>query len=181
MSSLGMHMHAYSTYAPVTTHTLENINRHETTHMYTEENYQNYIETLRLSIKGKTVFIDVEAKSPFVFLYGDALFSSHAFLWMESSMSFYLTPLPHNHGKSQSNKLCIINLTKYIYKCNFKIHLYDGKYAHYWFANYRVEMWAVKTLVELRESYERIGRRIEDPEGDKNSTGRPTRSTNLYS
>ena len=32
---------------------------------------------------------------------------------------------------------------------------------------------------ELRESYRRVGRRIEGPKRDGNSTGRPTESTNL--
>ena len=33
--------------------------------------------------------------------------------------------------------------------------------------------------MEVRDSYGRVGGRIEGPEGDRNSTGRPTESTNL--
>ena len=33
--------------------------------------------------------------------------------------------------------------------------------------------------MELRESYGRVGRRTEGPKGDRDSTGRPTVSTNL--
>jgi hypothetical protein len=33
--------------------------------------------------------------------------------------------------------------------------------------------------MELRESYGRTGRRIEEPQEDKDSTGRPTEATNL--
>jgi hypothetical protein len=32
---------------------------------------------------------------------------------------------------------------------------------------------------ELGDSYERVGRRVKSPEGDRNSTGRPTESTIL--
>lgn len=34
-------------------------------------------------------------------------------------------------------------------------------------------------LMELRESYRRVGRRIEEPEEDTDSTGRPTELHNL--
>jgi hypothetical protein len=33
--------------------------------------------------------------------------------------------------------------------------------------------------MEVRDSYGRVGGRIEGPEGDRNSTGRPTKSTHL--
>ena len=36
-----------------------------------------------------------------------------------------------------------------------------------------------KWWMELGDSYGRIGRRTAGPEGDKNSTGKPTESTNL--
>jgi hypothetical protein len=38
-----------------------------------------------------------------------------------------------------------------------------------------------KQWIELVDSYGRIGERITGPEGDRNSTGRPTESTNLDS
>ena len=36
-------------------------------------------------------------------------------------------------------------------------------------------------MMELGDSYGKVGKRIVGPEGDRNSTGRPTESTNLDS
>jgi len=39
---------------------------------------------------------------------------------------------------------------------------------------------AAKQGVEVGDFYGIVGRRIAGPEGDKNATGRPTKSTSLY-
>jgi hypothetical protein len=42
-----------------------------------------------------------------------------------------------------------------------------------------MEIAIAKNLMEQKESYGRVGRRTEGPKGNRNSTGRPKKSTNL--
>jgi hypothetical protein len=43
----------------------------------------------------------------------------------------------------------------------------------------QVQRPTAKNWIELQDSYEKAGGRMEGPEGDRNSTGRPTESTDV--